>query len=542
MTQLNHLSDREEAILNEWLSWTLNASATTEDALTLAKRAIQWTLSAYDEGARAAPAWLILLLGLALSPSRHDQEALKRLISSTDEATPLSNDGLRPLFTSSPSRSRSTLLHLTQSWITPFLSSERGRQVTSKLVELSDPLESQLIGFCIHALLEPYTLEDLLPPWDLTTLSLGYRSPQLMARLLRASHQAESPPPHEDERERDTLFLVCERLAAQPLGRHLLRRDSYFLAVLLSFEALQTTTRRLLFTRLSSCLTSLGPPSLRLNPSRNQSVSGMNDHAEQTAVTGALSSLTRSGPLERVIRSELIYMDEQLCSGVDHFSWRLAQGELLYFRRRDQLDYATQWDWSWHFHRPDLLALGGTGLSLLCLAHLSSVWVQRALSSSLKGDIRALWSWEEYPSAPLSRVEEEIDLLKLLTQSDRSAGLMHLQAERAHFHPQLTFTWTMDPTRRSQEEICLCFREMELSATIPKSLRARLRLPEILSSETLLESRHLSQHEPPWIEEKLSQTNSTADVHMPTHLDQSIDRLRAYTSVVRHILNAWLSR
>ena len=235
-----------------------------------------------------------------------------------------------------------------------------------------------------------------------------------------------------------------------------------FCGVIEHFEMLTLPSRRLEFERLLRTFSALGQPrQFDQNPNRRFAWT-RERRTHTTSTTGELHSMSRRGSLERVCRSELLYLGQDVVPGVDGFALKWSEGDLIFYQRKQDEHNTTLRSWSWHFHDPDALARDHVGLSKLSIAHLVSLWIQRAahlhLGRESQGSLGVVWwSWGDAESLSQSpHVHEAKELLSLLAREDLQQGRCSFRSpDPTDAAVELELVWTTHSSYTSPHAIII---------------------------------------------------------------------------------------
>lgn len=418
-------------------------------------------------------------------------------------------------------------------WLQLHLNRREGREVINKFYQLhssrsgDDHISSQLMGLLISHLLAPltstqrphdsqhgstghpvdidHTVDDelhqsLRGTFDPVTLDYAIREPTLFYQLPSFAPSVRdlqdfaqeitqvtalllSPATHPQNTTHDVLTY---RDSSDHVGHFSSTRSTLVLSqVVEHFEVLITRSRRLAFERLTRAIAALGPPQgITRSPLWNSPEARL-QRITQVAQTGGLQSLSRRGSLENVCRSEVAYLGQELAPGIDGFTLRWLEGDLLFYQRDQDQHRASVRTWSWRFFDSAQLAQDHIGISKLDIAHLVSLWVQRSALLTLEEaskttDGSVSWSWTH--GALNSRAAESRELLSLLATPDIDRGQCILTPDdQSPHHSTLEFLWTNGEIPQEHQAIiidlndespCLRFsmywrRVFACSATLP---------------------------------------------------------------------------
>lgn len=391
MSQSNtHLMARltpiERNILQRWQFWLYLATSHPKQYVDLLERCITWTSVAHAEGLMASPPWLIIMLGLSLSPQLDDREYLHKLLGS-----------------SSLSLSAQTALNeIHEQWVMGNLQRSDWRLAQRKLLIIPSVHQPSLTGFCIAKLLKDLsTIDNLqIEPLDLTTL-------RLLKNLIK------SPPQEAFDHliKVESAHVIAFHIALNHDHRHQsLPTSSQHLGLIEHFEDLYTPSRRVLYHRLAHSLKRLGSDlSKPLYTLKTVHFSNFSQEVEHISLIGGVNALGKSGSLEQVSHSEWCMLGEEIGDGIDYFMLKWAERELLYFQRETWRYSGNNWHISWGFHElSSLIHCVQADLSLLSWLHLVSVWTSQALDASLELEsLVSEWNWD-----PLDHHQKERQLLQ----------------------------------------------------------------------------------------------------------------------------------
>lgn len=585
------VTPRELATLRWWCWWAHRVGLTLREERSLAYSAARWARAASDEGINQLPMWLIWQVGLALQPDPHATQRSRSLClgrhSSND---PWSHDlylememGLDGRFDERPSYVQDmlseALLRSAERWLGPELISREGRCILRQITlgyraesphlkegDLKERGRSaslsrtdRLIGLFLAHLLSgdlayergsssrwPLVSEGdesgVIYSVDLVTLSLIERAPQIIEAVptLNPNETVMRSLCALIEREVDLLSSRGSETSTSGTARA--EATQLFCEVATHLELLESRARRLELERCSEALKRLGPLRATQQTPRHISHQPLDRLRERVEVSGELCELSRRGPLTRVIRSELLYLGEELIPGVDSFAWRWAESQLLYYRREQAERSALPRTWSWRFVNPCDLSRDHIGLSALSAAHVVSLWVQRSIAQSLTSLSSQVSSWAQRPLASwswgelqeprrASYVEESRRVLEVLAQrfatdyplydSHLSASKMYASSptrsrpemslnelsqvgsSEAELEAELSVLWTVSPVSLDRAERALIIDLSEPDAPtlrVPPCLRSLIGCSATLKLSCAQDEQAPSREElPRWL-------------------------------------------
>ena len=503
MTATKTLTTQEFRTLLPWFKWARRVSLNPEEVSTLFHRSLNWAISAHHEGLRVLPPWFCWLIVLSISPHPDDLKRRSKLLLliASDHSSPMF--GLDLLHRSQSSLSSHS--HVKEiftadlkSWLNKLSHRPTGRLTTLRLSQLQASSAIELIGLYLSIVLADipliqFTDQDQL---DLSTLNLINRDEHIVEYFL--STQSALPSSHIlEEAEQKELEQWHEFFLSDHPHQSSIYASSLTYDTIYHFQELKSPSRRLKYQRLHQSLLNLGSPRLLLTYKARLGSQQQQNTSDRVEVTGGIRSLSHRGSLQYICRSELIYQDEEITPQVDQFTWKWAHGDLLYFKQLNHNQRTHMWRCTWYFDQPDDLARPREGLTLMTMAHLTSLWLQRAWHTLIqRSHIHFSWVWGLPSRDQLGEeAKAEIDLLGLIAREE-----LHHEQTSTHFgqlNPRdgLEVIWTRKSQTHSHHAIIVHCTDEIIEIRIPRRISLLINFPEqtICSPHTATATRRRDQ-------------------------------------------------